>query len=174
MLPDYIKIDAVRIYKHCRSIPQALEEINMRHGVKVSARSIHLWKKDPRFQTEEDGQLFGSPIMSRGELLKPRFDLKEYVERNKETFPHAYNKLSQLINAIVDSLEVNDIKGLDTMDKIKALEKLEKVRMARANYLIALVVRTEGEGDNLEELLKQVASEFEERPAKAEVVEEHA
>lgn len=180
--PDYLKIEAVKIYSNTRNVDATLDEIRDRHHAVVSRRSLFLWVKDPRYRDPDNSPaptlfLDLTEYSKRAEAKKKAFNVADLVEANKQFFVKSNEKLDKIIRTITNDLQPEEVKKLSTKDKISALCKLEGLKIKKHEFLLSLLATAGENGEGLEKALATLAADLngiEDETIDAEVVKEGA
>ncbi len=149
MYQDYIKIEAVRIYRETNDIGKTIEEIAKHYKVKVSKRSIQYWVKEKRLDTEP--ALFA---IESSTLVE--FDPKKALETHRQAFGAEEERLRELQASLLKRLSPNhwktkiEIETMPLKEAVSIYSKLQNLRIGKFEFIIETMPKVEGEENLLE------------------------
>lgn len=165
------------MYNNAKSAQEVAEYIKVKFGVIVSKRSIQTWAKDSQIAKAAGGEasLFieqSINIHTLAPATGQKFDIQEFVEKNKMFFEESNQRLDAIIKKLYESITSEEIVRMPIKDRLIALSRLEKLKIGKYNFLLSVIARSADDEDDLKTLVSALTTSLNGGPMESPEPEE--
>lgn len=168
----------MRFYQNAPSAIAASIQLKEEFKLDVSPRTITHWAKIDSIKKAagSPNALFVEQNLTINNI-KPvtgqKFDYKDFAEQSKKFFDKSNQKINAILKLLYETIKAEDITEMSLSEKLNAIAKLEKLKIAKSNFILSVISRSADDEEDLTKLVDELAKELngDERESISEQIE---